>query len=113
MPFDLKLRRHGPYTVVRLTGELDIETSPQVRDCFDRLVEQGHVAIEVDLSGLTYCDSTGLSAFVHGLQRCRAGGGWMRVGGETGPVARILELTGLRGFLHHDGTERAVAIRSA
>jgi anti-sigma B factor antagonist len=99
MPFGLELGRHGNSTVLRLTGELDIETSPEVKDSLDRLVEQGHVTIVADLGGLTFCDSTGISALVHGYHRCQHAGGYLRIQGETGTVARVLELAGLRQIL--------------
>ena len=109
MRFGLELRRHGASTVVRPTGELDIETSPELRECLDRLADQGHVAILVDLRHVTFCDSTGISALVHGYHRCQNVGGSLRIAGETGSVARVLELTGLRRILGQDASDHAAA----
>ena len=109
MPFGLELGRHGTSTVVRLAGELDVETSPEVRECLDRLVEQRHVTILVDLSRLTFCDSTGISALVLGYHRCQHAGGYLRIKGETGSVARVLDLTGLRRVLGSEVPAHATA----
>jgi anti-sigma B factor antagonist len=105
MPFGLTLSRHGGSSVVALSGELDMENAPEVKECFDRLVEQGHIAIVVDLTGLTFCDSAGISALVHGFNRCRTADGRLRITGESGPVAGVLDLTGVRTFLRHSGPD--------
>jgi len=109
MPFGLELGRDGTSIVVRLAGELDIETSPELRECLERLDEQRHVSIVVDLGHLTFCDSTGISALVQGYHGCQKAGGYLRIEGETGLVARVLELTGLRGVLRQEGSVRAAA----
>jgi len=104
-PFDLRVQRRAALTVVRLSGELDLETAPRLRDCVDGLVEQGYLAITVDLGAVTFCDSAGLSALVHGYHACASVGGWLRVTGHTGAVDRVLGLTGLRDYL----TERRMS----
>jgi anti-sigma B factor antagonist len=54
-----------PYgTLVAIAGELDIATVPRLRDALaSGPVAQGH-AVVVDLTGVTFMDSTGLSALV-------------------------------------------------
>ena len=105
MPYNVRVSRENGYVTVHIAGELDIDTAPGLKDCFDRLVEQGDTMIRVNLRWLTFCDSTGISAFVHGYEVCRAAGGQLRIIGEQGPVARILDLTGVRSVLTAPGAE--------
>ena len=105
--FDANVTRNRGMVTVRLTGELDIDPAPGLKDCFDQLVEQGDTTIEVDLRRLTYCDSTGISALIHGYDACRAAGGQLRITGEFGAVARILDLTEVRGLLTGQGASAA------
>ena len=102
--FNLGLAREARSVIVRLTGELDIENAPDVKDCLGRLVEQGDADIVVDLRQLTFCDSSGVSALVYGYEACRAADGRLRIRGENGTVARVLDISGVRGVLSGSGT---------
>ncbi|MGV9767470.1 STAS domain-containing protein [Micromonospora tulbaghiae] len=66
----------------------------------DRLVAEGHRELLLDLTELTFCDSTGIAAFVRGDNLVAADGGWLRLTGATGRVARVLQVTGLAEVLH-------------
>jgi anti-anti-sigma factor len=85
--------------VLLLGGELDLATVPQLDDRIDQLLEAGRHRILLDLSALSFCDSTGLGGFVRGNNLCTDAGGWLRVTGATGVVARVLAATGLGEFL--------------
>jgi hypothetical protein len=65
-PAKLQIRvqnAQGP-AVVRLAGEIDLSNASRLQDQLIVLVERGHVV--VDLSEVTFIDSTGLSAFIVG-----------------------------------------------
>jgi anti-sigma B factor antagonist len=99
MPFSVQLHVQQGLTVVGLSGELDVELAADLRTFFDTLVEDRHVDVLVDLRMLTFCDSVGLSALIHGFHACRTSGGSFRVTGDTGLVSRLLRVTGVRGIL--------------
>jgi anti-sigma B factor antagonist len=99
MPFSVQLQVQQGLTVVGLSGELDVEVAADLRTFFDTLVEDRHVDVLVDLRMLTFCDSVGLSALIHGFHACRTSGGSFRVTGDTGLVSRLLRVTGVRGIL--------------
>ncbi len=46
---------------------------------------------------LTFCDSAGLTTFVRGDRRCAEAGGWLRLTGAYGHVARVIEISGVGG----------------
>lgn len=78
-----------------VSGELDVETSPALRDRGAALVDGGTDNLIVDLAGVTFIDSTGLGALVSLQKRCRRRGGSLVVTGCQGPVERLMSLTGL------------------
>ena len=87
---------------LRLAGELDMSTAPQLNAAIDRLAADGERHLLIDLTELTFCDSTGIAAFVRGDNRASAEGGWLRVTGASGRVERVLQMTGLAEVLRYD-----------
>jgi anti-sigma B factor antagonist len=49
----------------------------------------------IDVSGLDFCDSTGLGTILGGLRRMREGGGELTITGARGVVLRLLQITGI------------------
>jgi anti-sigma B factor antagonist len=73
----IAIREHQPgMMVVSLTGEVDIMRSPDLQvslqDAINRIKGKG--AVVVDLSGVTYMDSSGVATLVRGLQLSRKKG---------------------------------------
>jgi anti-sigma B factor antagonist len=80
---------------IRLEGELDLGTAPQLRDELARLTADGARLVTVDLSDLAFIDSTGLSVLITGLKRLRQQGGDMALRSPTPSTRKVLEITGL------------------
>jgi anti-sigma B factor antagonist len=80
---------------VHLRGELDMSTAPQLRDELLRLAGDEASTVTVDLSGLAFVDSTGLSVLITALKRLRQQGGDMALRSPTPGTRRVLEITGL------------------
>lgn len=60
------------YSLITLSGEIDLSTSPRARKIIlDSLKENGDVF--VDLSGVTYIDSSGIASLVEGYQQAKSG----------------------------------------
>ncbi|MCX4390345.1 STAS domain-containing protein [Micromonospora peucetia] len=105
--------RDGGGTCLRLAGELDLSTAPELNAVIDRLVDGGERRLLVDLAELTFCDSTGIAAFVRGDNRVAADGGWLRVTGAGGRVDRVLQVTGLAEVLRYESDRADPTARSA
>lgn len=96
--------------VVRLTGEVDMYTAPQLKESMLGLIDGGAAKVVIDLSGVTFIDSTALGVLIGGVRRLHAAGGAMALVVATRPVGRVLSITGLdRVFAIHDTLEDAVA----
>ncbi|WP_243706504.1 STAS domain-containing protein [Micromonospora sp. KC721] len=106
--------RDGGGVCLRLAGELDLSTSGELNDTIDRLAAEGERHLLLDVSALTFCDSTGIAAFVRGDNRASAAGGWLRLTGARGRVDRVLQVTGLADVLRYvpDAVDPTVSPRA-
>ena len=86
-----------PGAVIRVSGEVDIQTSPVLEERLRAVLDQGHATVAVNLADVSFLDSTGLSVLVAALQRCRAAGGGLRLLSPQPNVRRVLDITGLAG----------------
>lgn len=75
------------------TGEIDFHTSPGLRQALTTAAESSD-RIVLDLSRVTFLDSTGIGVMVHALNQGRARHGRsLCLVGPTGVVRRVLDLT--------------------
>lgn len=79
-------------TFLRVQGELDALTAPELRPALDRLVSDCREDITVDLSELRLIDSSGVGALVGLYKRVRANGGTVRFVGVTAQPLVIFKL---------------------
>ena len=89
----------GDYVLVRLSGEVDLSWSQQVRRAIlDALGDTGKVGVE--LSQVSYIDSSGIAALVEGFQNARSRGSRFALVAISDAVRAVLELARLdRVFL--------------
>jgi len=82
--------------IVRITGRVTLtEGTPEVDDALQRLVQQGHVRIVLDLEGVPYIDSTALGSLLRTHATVSRRGGAMKLLNVKGHVRELLELTRL------------------
>jgi len=106
-------RRDDDLGVVVLSGEVDIFTAPQFKECLLGLLDDGVKRLVVDLGEVTFIDSTALGVLIGGVRRVHGVGGSMTVVVATRPVERVLSVTGLdRVFSLHTTRDEAVAALS-
>ena len=88
--------------VVRVSGEVDLYTVPDFDCALQEAVGQGGATVIVDLSMISYLDSSGLSSLVSAYKRLSAGGGAMFVVASslTPSVRRALEITRLDALVN-------------
>jgi anti-sigma B factor antagonist len=83
------------WTVVSIYGEVDVATSPQLREQLIQLVGEGRTRLVLDLEGVDFLDSTGLGTIVSALKRARTHGGDLRLVCTEARITRLFEITGL------------------
>jgi anti-sigma B factor antagonist len=92
-------------TVLTVSGEVDMGTAPDFEEELARAVDQGlGGGLVVDLSNVSFIDSTGLNALVRALERQRLSGGSLALVTDDSRVAMMLEVTRLDRVLARYGT---------
>ena len=95
--------------IVALSGEVDIYTAPQFKECMVGLLDVGVDKLVVDLSDVTFIDSTALGVLIGGVRRVHTAGGGMALVVTNRAVERVLSITGLdRIFTIHATREAAL-----
>ncbi|MCX4233657.1 STAS domain-containing protein [Streptomyces sp. NPDC020707] len=90
------------WAVVRVSGEMDLVTSPVLRQRVHEAVADGRRDVVLDLSGVLFCDSSGVSVLIASRRLIRSCQGRLRVilpaqGAEDGShVNRVLGALGVR-----------------
>ena len=81
--------------VVELSGEIDVYTSPKVKDAIGELIDEGHYNLVINLEKVRYIDSTGLGVLIGGLKRVREYGGSVNLVCTNPQIKKIFDITGL------------------
>ena len=88
-------RTQGPWTVVEVAGELDLHTSPPLREHVLQLIDGGTDRLALDMTKVDFMDSSSLGVLVATLERARERDGELRLVGVQGSPAKVIALTGL------------------
>ena len=82
-----------------LSGELDAYDAPALRESFQEVLDNGVTAVVLDLTAVSFLDSTVLGAIVGLLRRMREAGGELRTVLPDTTARRIFEITNLEAAL--------------
>jgi anti-anti-sigma factor len=98
--FSLRVTEAGSgRSVVAVAGELDIAGAPQLLSAVASLAQAGTGAIAIDLSALTFIDSSGINALRSAVRSANARGVGAIVAAPSERVQRVLELVKLAEVL--------------
>ena len=92
----------GEWTVLRICGELDLVSSPVVRQSVHEAVAEGQHDVVLDLTGVFFCDSSGVGVLIASRRLMKSCGGRLRLvlparGAEDGShVNKVLGALGVR-----------------
>jgi anti-sigma B factor antagonist len=95
-PLRIELVEGDGTRIVRLTGELDLVSADAVRSA---VVHAGGPTVVVDLSGLEFIDSSGLSALLTARRQLTSTGHRLVLSGAKGAARRAFEVSGLDDVL--------------
>ena len=96
--------------VVHATGQMDLHTVGILETAVDGYLADRHTRLVLDLSGVTLCDSSGLTALIRIHHRTADVGGWLRLAAATPQVQWVLEITNLVQLLPlYPSVEQALA----
>jgi anti-sigma B factor antagonist len=98
---DLRIDRHrvGHRTLLRVSGEIDIDTAPTVRSAIDAALERGALELWIDLSPTTFMDSSGVHLLLDARRTVGSLARRLAIICPPGAVRRVLEISGVADTL--------------
>lgn len=97
-PFSVATRTTGAGAVVTVEGELDVATAPRLRAGVAALALGPGQLLVVDLAGVTFCDSSGISALIAARNVAEAAGADVALAAVPARLSRTFGLIGLADF---------------
>lgn len=95
MELDIRSQQDGSVCTVRLDGEVDVYTAPQLKEELVSLIQGGCTHVIVDLEHVGFIDSSGLGVLVSALRRAREKDGAVRIVCTRESILKIFRITGL------------------
>ena len=97
--------------VLAPTGEVDALTAPELGRRLLGLAEEGKTKVVVDLSGVTFIDSSGIGVLLNALRHLKGRSGRLVLVCPTERILRPFQVTGLVGHLWVFNTREAALQR--
>ncbi len=99
--FAIDVQRNKDVVQVTIGGEIDAHTSPQLRACLlDQVVRGGGDTVLIDLTSVTFCDSTALGVLVGTHRRLQGEGRRLEIRAPSPSIRHLFEVSGLDQVLH-------------
>ncbi len=95
LPAACPMPRKDRPNVLPLEGEIDLHVSPNVTASLRMMIEKKPKQLIVDLSRVTYIDSSGLAALIEGMQNAEEYGGKFALAGLQETIRTIFEIARL------------------
>ncbi|MCA1784448.1 MAG: STAS domain-containing protein [Desulfobacteraceae bacterium] len=95
MGFQIESNKEKNVAMIRVAGEVDMFTSPGLRDALVAFFTEKVIAVIVDLSRVSFMDSSGIATLVEGLQWSRKNNRQFILAGLGDTVFNALSLTKL------------------
>jgi anti-sigma B factor antagonist len=96
--FGIEDRRHGEDThVIAVTGEIDLFTAPEFKQRVSVPIDNGVATVIVDLTAVTFIDSSSLGVLIGAHRRLKLRGGSLLVVCDSEPIVKTFKITGLDG----------------
>ncbi|MFD5199106.1 STAS domain-containing protein [Streptomyces sp. NPDC058375] len=109
-PLTITTREAATGPVLEVTGDLDHETAPALRKAVEGLPVSAGQLLVVDLTGLDFCDSSGISALLSARSLAVEHNGQIALAAVPAKTARVLSIVGLdKVFAIHPDAATATA----
>jgi anti-sigma B factor antagonist len=107
-------RTEAGIPVVSITGDIDLETSPQLRACLKPLSTAKTPALLLDFSGVNYIDSSGLATLIEYFQAVQNYKGRLALASLSPRVKNVFEIVRLEQIfsIHPDVPSALSALKS-
>jgi anti-sigma B factor antagonist len=95
MDLKLAVQDHGDHAMIKVGGEVDLATSPQLQAVLIDLIDRGFHQLIVDLGRVSFLDCAGIGMLVNTRCRVQAHGGSLKLARPRPFVRQVLEVTGM------------------
>jgi len=91
----IRTEDRGNISVCYISGEIDINTAPQVKKVFDKMIKEKKGHILINFKQVSYIDSSGLATLVEMLKNIRGYGGKLKLSDLSSKIRSLFEITKL------------------
>ncbi|MDD5438600.1 MAG: STAS domain-containing protein [Candidatus Omnitrophica bacterium] len=91
----IKVEDKNTVTICYVTGDIDINTAPDIKKTFDRVIQGKKPKVLVNFQSVNYVDSSGLATLVEFLKNIRAYGGKLKLCTMSPKIKSLFEITKL------------------
>ncbi|MFF7813544.1 STAS domain-containing protein [Streptomyces roseolus] len=111
-PLKITVRDAATGPVMEIVGDLDYAHAPELRRELDALALRPGERLVLDLSGMTFCDSSGITAMIVARGRAEASGAGCALAAVPDFALRVLRIAGLDQIfpLYPDGASATAAV---
>jgi anti-sigma B factor antagonist len=108
---EISLDQVGRDATVRLSGRVDVDSSPDLRDRLQTLLSEEALpqTIIVDLAGVSYIETSGIATLIEALRIARHHRTNLRLQGLSGAVLRLFEVTGVLSLFEASNSGQKVS----
>jgi anti-sigma B factor antagonist len=85
----------GGHHVIAARGEIDLYTAPDLKQVLTTAIDGGERRIVIDLTDVSFLDSTALGVLIGAVKRLRTRGGALAIVNVDSSIAKTFEITGL------------------
>ena len=91
----INLQEQEGISICRIVGDIDVNSSPEVKKCFDGMVKAKKEKVVVNFKDVSYVDSSGLATLIEIFKNMRVYGGRMKLTNLPSKVMGLFEITKL------------------
>lgn len=89
----IREKKVNDVTVLEIDGEIDLNSSPEMRKKFDELMKNNVAKIVINFQNVNYIDSSGLATIIEMLQRLKKIQGELRMSNLPQKIKNLFEIT--------------------
>ena len=97
---EIRCEKRGNEALAYVCGEIDHHNAKEAREKLDKIIDREQpITFGLDLSGVTFCDSSGLGLVMGRMRKCQSVGSTMIIKKPSDAAYRILEIAGMDKIL--------------
>ena len=92
------VRHENKVTTVSVKGSVDALTAAKLTETINKQIEENHVNLVIDLSGLAFMSSAGLRSLLGAVKETRSHGGDLRIVSTNPGIDKVLKMSGFHNI---------------